>query len=86
MKRKRLLLSAVAGFALTILLLALEAHRHNQIVALLEYPGVLAAIAIFGVNGGSSWFLPVMLFANTAVYGVFIFTAWMLVHVMRKLL
>lgn len=47
MTRRLVLTSLAAGFAITLLIFALEAHRHNDFVSLLQYPGFLAAVEIW---------------------------------------
>ena len=85
MTAKRILLSAIAGFAISVVLLALEAHRHDDDVMLLQYPGLFAAAEIWGVHSGSRRFLPVMLLVNTLVYGFIVVVVWALVQWLGKI-
>ena len=82
--RRRVLTSLAAGFAITLLILALEAHRHNDFVALLQYPGFLAAAEIWGVHSDNYGMLVVLVLVNTLVYGLLVFAASMLIHLGRK--
>ena len=85
MTHRRLLLSSALGFAITLVLLGLEAHRHNDTLMLLETPGFFTAAAIWGVHSDNYGVLPVALLVNTVVYALIAFAAWTLIHLVRKM-